>query len=62
MPILIFPCQDPAAAEQIVNDLRTRQDSPQELGITVENDSSGQSQVVVEAKPAANAKAATTSS
>jgi hypothetical protein len=59
MPTLIFPCQDPAAAEQIVKDLRTRQDSTQELGITIEHDSTGQAQVVVEAKPAA--KAATTS-
>jgi hypothetical protein len=50
MPIFIFPCENAPDAEEIVNELRSRPDPVQQLGISIEQDASGQPQVVVRAE------------
>jgi hypothetical protein len=47
MATFIFPCENAADAEEIVNELRSRNDPVQQMGISIEQDVNGRPQVVV---------------
>ena len=60
MPILIFPCDSAADAEHIMNDISSqRENRIEEFGMTVEEDASGQYQVIVVQTKPVSAKSAT---